>query len=234
MPVRSTPTFTPSKTLDLVSAAVREKQQSGVKFTHEWLAKNPGGGTLDVQNSAFASLIPPPKDTTLDSATVREAVGTRTRADFDAARWLNKNGDGEVWFKLLRDWQSTVGPADARRGQRELMEALTVANDIVFQAKRFFRRNRPYIDDPKLPTVPYDGSLGAHSSYPSGHASTSFAAASILGSLMPDRVAEFQRLAESVAYSRVISGHHYPSDVAAGAYVGALVGCYVVSKNSVR
>jgi undecaprenyl-diphosphatase len=62
------------------------------------------------------------------------------------------------------------------------------------------------------------------SSFPSGHAATSFAGAVVLASLVPRGLTWFLLLAAAIAYSRVYVGVHYPLDVAAGALVGAAVG----------
>jgi membrane-associated phospholipid phosphatase len=77
-------------------------------------------------------------------------------------------------------------------------------------------RARP-VDDPLVsePTT---------SSFPSGHAATSFACAATLAWLLPRRAAPVLFvLAAAIAYSRVYVGVHYPLDVLAGAALGLLV-----------
>jgi undecaprenyl-diphosphatase len=64
-------------------------------------------------------------------------------------------------------------------------------------------------------------------SFPSGHASTAFAAAAALAWLRPGlRVPAFA-IAALVAASRVVLGVHYPLDAAAGAATGIAVGTLV-------
>jgi len=58
-------------------------------------------------------------------------------------------------------------------------------------------------------------------SLPSGHATTAFAAAFALGALFPRARAVLWIYAVLIAVSRVILTAHYPSDVIAGAVVGA-------------
>jgi undecaprenyl-diphosphatase len=87
--------------------------------------------------------------------------------------------------------------------------------------KYTFKRNRPfipYIDiQPKAP--------GKSFSFPSGHSSSAFATATSLSLDYPKWyvIVPAYTWATSVAYSRLDLGVHYPSDVLAGAVVGA--GC---------
>ena len=60
-------------------------------------------------------------------------------------------------------------------------------------------------------------------SFPSGHASTSFAAATMLSLAFPPLAPALYLLAAAVAFSRVYVGVHYPLDVLAGAALGTLV-----------
>ena len=64
------------------------------------------------------------------------------------------------------------------------------------------------------------------SSFPSGHAATSFAGAAVLALAWPAGRAALWALALLVAFSRVYVGVHYPLDIAAGALVG-LFAAYV-------
>ncbi len=63
----------------------------------------------------------------------------------------------------------------------------------------------------------------ANPSFPSGHAATSFACATLLAWLTPlPRVPLFV-LAALIAFSRVYDGVHYPLDMVGGAVLGLLV-----------
>jgi undecaprenyl-diphosphatase len=89
-------------------------------------------------------------------------------------------------------------------------------------------RLRPYVGEPEPPPL-----VTTHLdlTFPSGHATTSFAAAVVLSSLVERRtaIAGFVALAFAIAASRVYVGVHYPSDVLAGALLGAVVGAAVVA-----
>jgi len=61
------------------------------------------------------------------------------------------------------------------------------------------------------------------SSFPSGHATMSFACAAVLSVLAPKAAPAFVALAAAIAYSRLYVGVHWPLDVAAGAALGVLI-----------
>jgi undecaprenyl-diphosphatase len=74
-----------------------------------------------------------------------------------------------------------------------------------------------------LVPVPHDGS------FPSGHAATSFACATVLAWFAPRWAAAFFLLAAAIAYSRLYVAVHYPLDVVGGAVLGALVALAVLA-----
>jgi undecaprenyl-diphosphatase len=78
------------------------------------------------------------------------------------------------------------------------------------------------------PPVPRLGASVSSSSFPSGHATTSFACATVLASFVPRLRLPFFALAVLIALSRLYNGDHYPLDVVGGALLGALVGLVVL------
>jgi membrane-associated phospholipid phosphatase len=67
----------------------------------------------------------------------------------------------------------------------------------------------------------------ASASFPSGHAASAFAFASAAGEVAPGLWLPLHLAAVTVAYSRVHTGVHYPSDVAFGAVIGDFCGLAV-------
>ena len=87
--------------------------------------------------------------------------------------------------------------------------------------KLLFDRARPPLRYPEpWPLV----HLPHTASFPSGHATTSFACAATLARFAPRRIAVLLYvLAALIAYSRVYVGVHYPLDVLGGAVLGLLI-----------
>jgi len=74
-----------------------------------------------------------------------------------------------------------------------------------------------FTDFPCFP-APY-----ASASFPSGHATTAFAAAVVLAFWYPRQAGVFVGVAVLVGLSRIVLGVHFPSDVLAGALLGSAV-----------
>ena len=83
--------------------------------------------------------------------------------------------------------------------------------------KQAIGRERPsevYTAPKPLVHAPHDGS------FPSGHATVSFACATMLAFYAPRAAPAFFLLAVAIAWSRVYVGVHYPLDVLGGAVLG--------------
>jgi undecaprenyl-diphosphatase len=88
--------------------------------------------------------------------------------------------------------------------------------------KPIFRRRRPFVNREVLVV----GVRIADHSFPSGHTASSFAAATVLSTFYPNAAPLVFTLAGLVGVSRVHLGHHFPSDVTAGALIGVGTGTF--------
>lgn len=87
--------------------------------------------------------------------------------------------------------------------------------------KPWVARMRPNFAIPQ--TILWGGALDDFS-FPSGHATSSFAAAYVLGKKRKRLRLLLYLLAALISFSRVYLGFHYPSDVIVGAVLGVLIG----------
>ena len=61
-------------------------------------------------------------------------------------------------------------------------------------------------------------------SFPSGHSASAYAFATAVGKEIPAISGPLRGLAGAVAYSRVHTGVHYPTDVIIGSFLGSTIG----------
>jgi undecaprenyl-diphosphatase len=94
--------------------------------------------------------------------------------------------------------------------------AVVAADVVTTLAKAPFHEARPSEPGP-LVTIP-----NSHS-FPSGHAATSFAAATILSAFVPRAAPAFFLLALAIGWSRLYVGVHWPLDVVVGALIGVAI-----------
>lgn len=109
--------------------------------------------------------------------------------------------------------------ADMKKKALFMGETFIVNTVLTTALKYTIRRDRPFVKDPSI--IPLDAAGGY--SFPSGHTSDAFSTATALSMAYPKWyiIAPSYLWAGSVAYSRMYLGVHYPSDVVAGAIVGA-------------
>ncbi|MEU5980474.1 phosphatase PAP2 family protein [Streptomyces sp. NPDC047315] len=126
---------------------------------------------------------------------------------------------GVLWFGAAAGIAAVGRDARARRAAGRGVASLALASALINTVgKRTVRRSRPLLD--AVPLVRQLKRQPFTTSFPSGHAAS--AAAFATGVAMESRGwgALVAPLAASVAFSRVYTGVHYPSDVLVGAALG--------------
>jgi membrane-associated phospholipid phosphatase len=111
-------------------------------------------------------------------------------------------------------------------GRRYLLAPLLVTAVSVWSADLVALGLKNAIDRPRpRTTIPEADPLmsAGSASMPSGHATTAFAGAVVLTYFWPRKAPLFLVLAAAVAFARIYVGVHYPTDVLAGAALGASV-----------
>jgi undecaprenyl-diphosphatase len=95
--------------------------------------------------------------------------------------------------------------------------AILISESISGALKEWIERDRPPVADPDPETLV---ELPSTFSFPSGHATVSFACATTLALAVPRLAVPLYALAAAISWSRVYVGVHYPLDVLAGAALG--------------
>jgi membrane-associated phospholipid phosphatase len=109
--------------------------------------------------------------------------------------------------------------SDARRAAARGMASLTMASMIAnVLAKGLFDRVRP--STVRVPPARWLRRAPVTTSFPSGHSAAAAAFAAGAALEMPALAVPLGVLAGAVVASRVVTGAHYPSDVAAGVLLG--------------
>jgi undecaprenyl-diphosphatase len=134
---------------------------------------------------------------------------------------ITELGDFSLLWHLLASVRGLRSDDELRAGIRVsavLGAESTLVNGVI---KSLFRRERPVPDFER----PHHLRVPKTTSFPSGHASAAFCAATLLSEgRSPARKAFWYGLAGTVAFSRVHVKIHHTSDVIGGATVGLVVG----------
>jgi undecaprenyl-diphosphatase len=140
----------------------------------------------------------------------------RTPGRVHAVRRFSRLGEhGAVWLALGAAGALLDG--SRRRQWVRATACVGTAYLLSTSIKLAIGRRRPVVEDlPHLMATP------TGLSFPSSHSTSSFAAARAYGKLLPS--APLYAAAFAMALSRLYLGVHYPSDVAAGAALGTVLG----------
>jgi membrane-associated phospholipid phosphatase len=136
------------------------------------------------------------------------------------AKWLGRIGEyGAIWLAI----GIVMAFVDPDNGEDWLIAGLLgpFAIGINFVVKLVVRRRRPVLEG--LPPL---GGAPSSLSFPSAHATASFACATAMTRIAPEAAFLFV-LAAAIAACRPYLGMHYPSDVLAGVVLGMALGLIV-------
>jgi undecaprenyl-diphosphatase len=137
---------------------------------------------------------------------------------------VSRLGDGIFWLPLIFGL-AFFGDTHGRDVAVQMVLAAAVNFPLYFWLKRTIGRPRPFDSCPDIRACVR--ALDCFS-FPSGHTLHAVAFLTILGAYFPLAGAALLPFVILVALSRVTLGLHYPSDVAAGAAMGATVATSVL------
>jgi membrane-associated phospholipid phosphatase len=155
----------------------------------------------------------------LDTALYRAARthGHAPATERAVARFSHLGEHAALWLAI--GVAGVVVDRPRRDRWRRALAGVGVAYVANVAVKLAVRRPRPTFDDlPQLIGTP------TQLSFPSSHATSSFAAARAYAPLLGASGRVLYPLAAAMAATRVYLGVHYPSDILAGAVLGTLVG----------
>jgi membrane-associated phospholipid phosphatase len=155
----------------------------------------------------------------------------------DQTLWSSRVSKLGAWYSLAGVSGSTylvgklAGDNHAKEAGLLALEALGHAQVFVFAMKQVTNRQRPYQNDGT-------GSFWkGGNSFPSGHAASSFAVATIFAREYRDHIAVpivAYSLATAISISRIGAQRHWVSDIFVGGSMGFLIGRYTYRQNHDR
>ena len=142
-----------------------------------------------------------------------------------AAEALHKNpGKLEHKYDDEFDWafKKVVEDAGLEYDEIYFKRLIKEAASITIRLKYKFNRPRPFQLGPVLgiDVTKYQSSTAKTPAFPSGHTTQSVLVACVLGEKYPELKEELMKVADKVSLSRVVGGHHYPSDIKYGEMLG--------------
>ena len=162
---------------------------------------------------------------------VRRVGRERTAEQLEIAQRWNAADPWALWNETASAalGRHRLSDVDAARVLAVMNVASSDAMIACFEAKYHYWTIRPSQADTTF-ALPARISLPNFPSYPSGHACSAGTFDAVLGHFIPQERAEFTRIAEEQAMSRLYGGIHYRFDNDVGLALGRAVGRYVVEQ----
>ncbi|MGM0899709.1 MAG: phosphatase PAP2 family protein [Bacillota bacterium] len=198
-----------------------------------WVHEKPAGSTagdwepIEFPDGREYTIEPPPANnseiTETDLEELREMTKNRTIEEIKIIRrWSNEiTGPNTRWAEVTEGVlkKYALAPPEAARVHQIVSGAIYTASIAAFDAKYQYLRPRPTHLDPSL-TLIDNFSVPAHPSYPSAHATTGWAASSVLSYIFPKEEQLFLDMVQESDLSRKLAGVHFESDNIAGRKLG--------------
>ena len=178
--------------------------------------------------SGAAMRAPAPPDDATELAAVKNLQGMRDPNMLAMIAYWDAGAPAYRWMQLAEQYVvgSTLAGPQQTRALALVAAAISDATIAAWDSKYTYNRKHPGDLDPTIAPVV---AVPQSPSYPSEHAATAAAAATVLGYLFPDQASKVMDIANNAASSRAIAGVAFPSDTQAGMVLGKAVGAAVVA-----
>lgn len=159
---------------------------------------------------------PPALDTLAGKAELELVLQVQGWRTPDMVAFARRVDRGSLW-----DYSEVLGttftPTTLPVTATLLTQVEAAIGSLTASAKKQFARKRPPFCEPRIHPCVKVSDTG---SYPSGHASHIFTMGLVLAELFPEKREALLELARKSAWSRIIAGAHFPSDVEGGRLLG--------------
>lgn len=201
----------------------------GLGWQHESPASPTAGSWKPIEfpdGSKYTIDRPPANDsetTKRELEELRELADNRSEEDIEIIRRWERdiNGPNTNWGRITEEMvkKYNLTPPESARVHQIVSGAIYTASVAAFDEKYLYLRPRPTHLDPKLQLID-DFMFPAHPAYPSAHATTGWAASTVLSYLFPNEKETFIAMVNESDLSRKLAGVHYESDNEAGRGLG--------------
>jgi membrane-associated phospholipid phosphatase len=172
---------------------------------------------------------PGPAETSTELKALADLISSNNAQTNQQITFWDAGAPAYRWIDLISERQLAGTPTTAyiHRVYAYVALAMYDATIATWESKYFYNRPRPSELDAGIRTaLP----VPASPSYPSEHAATAQAAATVLAYFLPAEAQSFQTMAEQAGWSRVLAGLQYPSDYYAGLTLGRRIADQVIAK----
>ena len=119
-------------------------------------------------------------------------------------------------------YKKIVKEAGHEYDKKYFEQLIDEAANVTIKLKYKYNRPRPHQIGPLVGVdiTKYGSGTAKTPSYPSGHTAQSLLVALVLADKHPDLKEDLMKAADDISLSRLVGGHHYPSDIEYGKEIG--------------
>ena len=177
----------------------------------------------------IATLMPPPpvKDSAEDKADMQAVLDAQAHSTVERQAQAKVDSAEDIYTvygRVLGDkFQAAALPKTTA-----LFAAIGDSEDDTLDAaKPYFGRVRPWLANPAVKAYAKPSKSG---SYPSGHTTRAAVYAIAMSEIVPEKKREFWLRSQDYAYSRIVGGMHYPTDIESGWRAGSAMAAIMMGE----